>query len=55
MLRERIWTEGGDVALQAHIERQLLEALADPNVPENHYTKISARTLLDGMRTSTAH
>jgi hypothetical protein len=55
LLRERIWAEGGDVALGAHIEAQLLAALADPNVPENHPAKMAARTLLDGMRTTRAH
>lgn len=55
LVRERIWAEDGEVAVRARIEAQLLEALADPTVPDHHYTKISARTLLKGMRSSPAH
>lgn len=52
--REQIWADGGDFALNAHIEGQLLAALSDPSTPDTHYTKVSARMLLDGLRTSTA-
>ena len=55
LLRERIWTEEGEMAVRARIESQLLEALADPSVPDNHHSKISARTLLESMRGSPAH
>ena len=55
LVRERIWAEKGEMAVRARIEAQLLEALADPSVPDHHYTKISARTLLQGMRNSPAH
>lgn len=55
LLRERIWAEQGPMAVRARIEGQLLKALANPLVPDNHYTKISARTLLQGMRGSPAH
>lgn len=53
LARETIWSEGGDFALNAHIEAQLLAALSDPSKPDNHYTKVSARMLLSDLRTST--
>lgn len=49
MLRERLWAEGGDLLLVEHIRRQMLEALSNPSVPETHYTKISAKMLLEGL------
>ena len=55
LLRERIWADEGELAVRARIEAQLFEALADPSVPDLHYTKVSARTLLEGMRGSPAH
>ncbi len=50
LLRERIWTERGEEALQAHIEAQLRAAIADPSLPEQHYHKVSARMLLNSIR-----
>lgn len=50
ILREGIWENEGEEALAGHIQRQMLEALANPQLPETHYTKISASILLKGMR-----
>jgi hypothetical protein len=55
LLRERIWAEGGDFALQAHIERQMIEALANSSLPETHYTKTSAQMILESIRTLRVH
>lgn len=50
LLRERMWLEHGEKAVLARIESQLLEALSDPSVPDNHHSKISARRLLASIR-----
>lgn len=55
LLRERMWAEQGELAVRTRIEGQLLEALADPSVSENHHSKISARTLLASIRNAPAN
>lgn len=46
ILRERIWSEDGEIAMRNHMEARMREALADTTKPDTHYTKIAARVTL---------
>jgi hypothetical protein len=50
--RESIWLQEGGEALREHIERQLVETLADAALSEKHHHKVSARMLLGDIRRS---
>jgi radical SAM superfamily enzyme YgiQ (UPF0313 family) len=50
LLRERIWSEGGDSAVWAHIEGLALATLSDPSISDLNYRKIDARLMLDNVR-----
>lgn len=51
LLRERIWAEGGDAAVTAHIKALMLLALADPTIDTAH--RYSAMNILDGIERDT--
>ena len=45
LLRERIWANGGLIALRAHLEALAVATLSDPTIPELDYRKKNARML----------
>lgn len=49
--RERVWHEAGDAALNKRIADQMETALKNTEVPANHHTKISARMIMNSVRT----